>query len=272
MKKSIKMLSLSISLITLLMTPISTFAAESKLEATPTKSVAAEDYVSIAIGKDLNKLVEKTNEYKLNNPNASEDELKNFFIKELKKSPKTTKSSINNTATTNALLGINWYDLLPTLPEELNTYEQAIFNENPFYGSAVLVAAQEARDFSQSLFDSSYGWANDNADAFRHSYWNGLMVIGTTTDYATRFANAHENWGDNPAIDKEMDLYNNAEGRYRGLLVWQQHSFPTPILYHAALKDEIIRVLKIGNMKRYWGSDIGKLNYLVPSNGTGLLN
>lgn len=161
----------------------------------------------------------------------------------------------------------DYTDYLPDKADKMNPLEKELFNSNPYYGSMCLVVAQVAMDATQRLFSSSYGYHNDNADAFRHSYWNGRMTIFTTQDFAKKFADAHEDGGiRNPDLEREMDFYNNNEGRYRGLVVYQNN----PIMYVSLLETEILRVLKIGNMKRYWGNDIGKLTYLVRLNGNGL--
>lgn len=50
------------------------------------------------------------------------------------------------------------------------------------------------------------------ADAFRHAFWNALMVSGIDYGWAVDFATAHES--ETPAgNDKTMDLRNNATGR-----------------------------------------------------------
>ncbi|KAF1811945.1 hypothetical protein P152DRAFT_417793 [Eremomyces bilateralis CBS 781.70] len=55
---------------------------------------------------------------------------------------------------------------------------------------------------------------NGKGDAFRHCYWNALMVIEIGEGKAKSIANNHEKGG--KGREKEMDLKNNARGRTIG--------------------------------------------------------
>jgi|GEM_PF-3556858 len=57
------------------------------------------------------------------------------------------------------------------------------------------------------------GGHNDKADAFRHAYWNALNTRDVGKIIAKKFADAHEEFDDNPNAEKEMDLNNNEKGR-----------------------------------------------------------
>lgn len=54
---------------------------------------------------------------------------------------------------------------------------------------------------------------DDHNDAFRHAYWNALMVKEFGADWAEDYATAHEQLPGNPAPREAMDLYNNEVGR-----------------------------------------------------------
>ncbi|MEV7606583.1 hypothetical protein AB0N65_14185 [Paenarthrobacter sp. NPDC089322] len=54
---------------------------------------------------------------------------------------------------------------------------------------------------------------DDHNDAFRHAYWNALMVKEFGVDWAEDYATAHEQLPGNPAPREAMDLYNNEVGR-----------------------------------------------------------
>ncbi|WP_420179174.1 WXG100 family type VII secretion target [Paenarthrobacter sp. TA1.8] len=54
---------------------------------------------------------------------------------------------------------------------------------------------------------------DDQNDAFRHAYWNALMVKEYGADWAEDYATAHEQLPGNPAPREAMDLYNNEVGR-----------------------------------------------------------
>lgn len=54
---------------------------------------------------------------------------------------------------------------------------------------------------------------DDQNDAFRHAYWNALMVQEFGAAWAEDYATAHEQLPGNPAPREAMDLYNNEVGR-----------------------------------------------------------
>ena len=77
-------------------------------------------------------------------------------------------------------------------------------------------------DFKE-LGDSAYDVADDrfpdqgpedgHNDAFRHAYFNALMVREYGEDWARRYANAHEALPGNMVDREAMDLFNNEVGR-----------------------------------------------------------
>jgi hypothetical protein len=52
-----------------------------------------------------------------------------------------------------------------------------------------------------------------HVDAFRHAYWNALLVWEFGPDWAARYTTAHEAVVGSPAPREAMDLYNNETGR-----------------------------------------------------------
>lgn len=54
---------------------------------------------------------------------------------------------------------------------------------------------------------------DDQNDAFRHAYWNALMVKEYGAEWAEDYATAHEQLPGNPGPREAMDLYNNEVGR-----------------------------------------------------------
>jgi hypothetical protein len=50
-------------------------------------------------------------------------------------------------------------------------------------------------------------------DAFRHAYWNSLLVRNFGKEWTNQFTTAHEALPGNPATREAMDLYNNQVGR-----------------------------------------------------------
>ncbi len=75
----------------------------------------------------------------------------------------------------------------------------------------------------KGIHDDAFGTADDRFpsadrnddqnDAFRHAYWNALMVKEFGADWAEDYATAHEQLPGNPAPREAMDLYNNEVGR-----------------------------------------------------------
>jgi hypothetical protein len=59
----------------------------------------------------------------------------------------------------------------------------------------------------------SGGGQNQEGDAFRHAYWNAIMTRLLGPERAGEYANAVEIQGSNKAGERQMDLYNNREGR-----------------------------------------------------------
>jgi hypothetical protein len=75
------------------------------------------------------------------------------------------------------------------------------------------------KDISDDALDTAYKRyygldGNDShLDAFRHAYWNALMVKEFGAEWAEDYATAHEQLPGNPGPREAMDLYNNQVGR-----------------------------------------------------------
>jgi hypothetical protein len=78
---------------------------------------------------------------------------------------------------------------------------------------------QAFKDIHDDAFDSadqrfpSEDKNDDQNDAFRHAYWNALMVKEYGAEWAEDYATAHEQLAGNPGPREAMDLYNNEVGR-----------------------------------------------------------
>lgn len=57
---------------------------------------------------------------------------------------------------------------------------------------------------------------NDQADAFRHCYWNALMTVHIGADQAKAVADVHEENNPNDPAESVMDQHNNHVGRTLG--------------------------------------------------------
>ena len=57
---------------------------------------------------------------------------------------------------------------------------------------------------------------NNEADAFKHCYWQAEMTLFFGKDIAKFMGDKHEDKPDNPDSEKVMDLHNNEVGREIG--------------------------------------------------------
>jgi hypothetical protein len=97
----------------------------------------------------------------------------------------------------------------------LNSDEKPLFWANPWIGYKVYGCAKDATHETEGRFGRIRN--NDESNAFRHAYWNALMVKRVGYSWAYKWATAHETGAKGqPALEKEMDLFNNREGRFIG--------------------------------------------------------
>lgn len=87
------------------------------------------------------------------------------------------------------------------------------------------------------------GAEDGHQDAFRHAYWNALLVAYFGEDFARAFTTAHEGLPGNFAAREAMDLYNNEVGRSIGV---DLASFSTPPDFRLA--DAVDQALQDGRL------------------------
>ncbi len=114
----------------------------------------------------------------------------------------------------------------------LNTYAYVAGNPLKLTDPRGLRHANGAERFQCALFPGGCGIAylcmqrayaaagdsvNDRGDARRHCIWSCCMTKGMGAHFAKAFGDAHE-FGDenNKLCERNMDLYNNAQGRSVG--------------------------------------------------------
>ncbi|MFN3366738.1 MAG: DUF6973 domain-containing protein [Exiguobacterium mexicanum] len=147
--------------------------------------------------KDFERLLPQVLEIEAQNPDLSKDELNELvyqFFVDLK---------ANSVATIRPFyISIGG----------ANSQEVKLCAFNPIDCSKAKANASSAGAKSEEYY--SVGLYNGNGDAFRHAYWNVLMVSSIGSEMAYKFANAHE-YGDDdqPALEQDMDLHNNRVGR-----------------------------------------------------------
>lgn len=108
----------------------------------------------------------------------------------------------------------------PPFPMSLVTGQRTITRtEAEMLDELGILGQKDFKDLGDSAYDTAderfpdQGVEDGHNDAFRHAYWNALMVSQYGEDWARRYANAHEGLAGNPADREAMDLYNNEVGR-----------------------------------------------------------
>ena len=110
---------------------------------------------------------------------------------------------------------------LPSAYENLNSAEKKLVKSYPAQAAQVYTASSLATKRTNALYKN--GLHNGNGDAFRHTYWNAemaTMLAGYGSSFnpsngktnAKRWADAHEENKNQPANEKQMDLFNNNVG------------------------------------------------------------
>ncbi|MBX7170037.1 MAG: hypothetical protein K1X72_03695 [Pyrinomonadaceae bacterium] len=99
-----------------------------------------------------------------------------------------------------------------------DAYKKLTKAEQDFVKSHPLAAMTFKEDAAKALLEAQNRFPketlhNGQGDAFRHAYWNALMVKHENYALAKEFADAHETAPGQPAAEMDMDLYNNREGR-----------------------------------------------------------
>jgi hypothetical protein len=103
---------------------------------------------------------------------------------------------------------------------KMNGQEKALCKGARLVCVRVLLAGFRARGAAQAQYRD--GNVGGRIDAFRHTYWNALMVRAVGATHAKLWADAHENgYADNRAtpanrVQSDMDFHNNAQGRQIG--------------------------------------------------------
>lgn len=118
--------------------------------------------------------------------------------------------------------------------------------------NANLVACYKTKiykDQAQRVSRLKYGNGEQNGkiNAYRHTYWNALMTRGNGVQWATNFANAHEQ--DNPPSNtkgftsRDMDFYNNTQGRTIGT------TYPANLNSDTVVESKIVDYMTYGKLK-----------------------
>lgn len=229
------------------------------------------DWASALSGLDVAVANDMVQRYIKENPDAAQDDVEAYLYSAIQDGSIPLDEDGLDAEGSDSSIGpssLDYADYLPTDTTLLNSEERVVFNSDPIKGLLCLAAAQSANSAMSS------NWAiepkefhNDNADAFRHATWNALMVYHVGSSYAERFADAHE-YGtpDNPPLEFQMDMFNNALGRLIGASITQ------PDLPDAYISDTVLASVHAGSARRFAGIDFpADLGYLAPTNSSGAL-
>lgn len=130
---------------------------------------------------------------------------------------KLIKESINDTEGTKS----RSYDYEIPGWDNLNSAEKDLAKKHPIEFTSYALTAVAAGNLAEAYYGESQLYQG-NGDAFRHSYWNAILVqeLGNDplhgTQRARTWTTAHE--ATSSGNDKEMDLFNNEVGIYHAYL------------------------------------------------------
>lgn len=157
-------------------------------------------------------LLEAADELRLEYPDANPEELDEILKERINAIRQINRSSLLEIEDGSDIEYSDIVDTILPASAQLNDAERLLFNGSPFQGLAVINAGRKAYYTANDLYLPQY-LHNQNGDAFRHCFWNNLMVAATSQDFARAWADAHEEKPGNPVIEKTMDIRNNFDGR-----------------------------------------------------------
>lgn len=161
-------------------------------------------------------IFQKLIEFEKQNPEASQDEINDYFMK-LCKQNKWTKKSSDTSAISASAVDSYFYNVVEGMAD-LNPDEKVLYDQDPSRGFKALIAGDEAADYTLYWFGTQ--GHNLKPDAFRHAAWN-IWIVGFTgsVGWAKSWTDAHEtgNTVNQPAIEFNMDINNNYYGRVQAI-------------------------------------------------------
>ncbi|MFZ2488028.1 MAG: hypothetical protein WAZ19_07875, partial [Anaerolineae bacterium] len=103
-------------------------------------------------------------------------------------------------------------DLFGLQRRSITMTEKKLMDEQGLFGQIDLYNIQKEAFEMAEKFAGSNGQEDGLGDAYRHAYWNALMVRRFGDDWAKNYSDAHENIAGNPKTKAFMDLWNNNLG------------------------------------------------------------
>lgn len=185
---------------------------------------------------DIKELYLSVNTYVEKHPKATEEQINRYTLSQIR------RLYIKSTKESDISPQISYYGY------KLNPEEEQLFWENPWKAiQAVYYGVIEATDETEERF--GFSGHNDASDAFRHAYWNALMVVHIDYNWAYRWATAHEEGAEGqPEIEKEMDLWNNRVGRLIAA--------SNPGASDSELSDDVMEALNNGELRKIFNDEL----------------
>lgn len=142
---------------------------------------------------------------------------------------------------------------LPDSYENLTDKEKELVKRHPLEAIVYYQKSTQAMEVSNSIYSENQLYQG-NGDAFRHAYWNAILVkaYGNQTsgntekkalhgvERANAWTTAHEQ--NSSGVDKEMDLHNNNVGRYHAYLNFNKSD--------KNLENDLVKMVNEGQMAR----------------------
>lgn len=141
---------------------------------------------------------------------------------------------------------------------DLTSEEKKLVALHPIEATLYATMSKNALKEAEKYY-SSASLYQGNGDAFRHSYWNAILVkafggVGKGkqdgVERAKVWTNAHEQGS--KGVDREMDLYNNDAGRYHGYLNYSKS--------HAELSTSLRKMVSQGSLVRIVNGNLTATN------------
>lgn len=142
-------------------------------------------------------------EYRSQNPNVTYDEMVTYL-----------ESKVSEIEENDDVIIPAGSENISSVYNTLTIAERELLEEDPFGALIVYGASEWSKAKTRDYYEKD-NRDDDNSNAFKHAYWNALMVRWLGMERAEAFATAHE-YGQN-GLSSHMDLLNNEKGRSDGL-------------------------------------------------------
>ncbi len=203
----------TVLMLLLLAVPSGAFAQE----LTPEQQLVI-DALRVLTSEELDQVIIESQEFQLRNPGVPLEEINAYvstLIIERAQRPLPLKGQDDPNNDVNSLFESD--SMIPTSDDDLNTLEIKFCLTNVYYCGKTYRYSRTAISTAASYYSRSE-LSDGRGDAFRHAFWNVLMVRGTSLSWAKNFAAVHEvgDPGNVGTLRFDMDVWNNGQGQSIG--------------------------------------------------------